>query len=116
MQLVATTTVSVLRGTETDTYGDEQDTIDVVSTGTPASIIEGRQNVLTGADNIPRVVRIFKLRAPAYLDVRRGDRIKDERNGEIYIVDAPVRVQNPAYTTDLRVDLRRVGNANELET
>lgn len=107
MNATATTTVSVLRGTTTDDYGDPVDSNTAVATGIPASIIEQRQTVTTADDPNPRVVRTYTGRVSAGTDIRTGDRIKDERTTYVYIVDQFSQVSSPVLTNDLRLDLRR---------
>lgn len=108
MNAVATTTVAVLRGTSTDSYGDVVDGSTAISTGTPASIIEQRRLVATESDPTPRSVITYTGRVSAGTDIADGDRIRDERTSEVYIVDSAHRVASPVITNDIRLDLRRV--------
>jgi len=107
MQAIATTTVSILRGTTTDAFGDEQDTDTAIATGVPASLTEQSRRVTTRDDPTPRIVRYAVARLPARTDVTDQDRIRDERTGAIYIVDAVSGMANPAFEVDRRLDLRR---------
>lgn len=107
MQAIATTKVSILRGTTTDAYGDEQDTDTPVSTGIPASLIEQTRRVTTRDDPTPRIVRYAVARVPANTDVTDQDRVLDERTGAKYIVDAVSGMTNPTIQVDRRLDLRR---------
>jgi hypothetical protein len=107
MQVIATTRVSILRGTTTDAYGDEQDTDTVVHTGIPASLIEQSRRVTTRDDPTPRIVRYAVARVPANTDITDQDRVRDERTGAVYIVEATSSMANPAATPDIRLDLRR---------
>jgi hypothetical protein len=107
MQAIATTLVTILRGTTTDAYGDEQDTDTVIAAGIPASLTEQSRRVTTRDDPTPRIVRYAVARLPARTDVTDQDRIRDERTGAIYIVDAVSGMANPAFEVDRRLDLRR---------
>jgi hypothetical protein len=107
MQAIATTTVSILRGTTTDDYGDERDTDTPVATGVPASLTEQSRRVTTRDDPTPRIVRYAVARLPARTDVTDQDRIRDERTGAVYIVDAVSGMTNPTFEVDRRLDLRR---------
>ncbi|MGW0575121.1 hypothetical protein ACWD25_03945 [Streptomyces sp. NPDC002920] len=107
MLAVATTTVTVYRGTTTDGYGDEQDTDTPVHTGIVASITEQSRRVTTRDDPTPRIVRYAVARVTAGTDITDQDRIRDERTGAVYIVDAVSSMVNPAVAADLRLDLRR---------
>jgi hypothetical protein len=107
MQAIATTTLTVLRGTTTDVYGDEQDTDTPVATGVIASLVEQSRRVTTRENPTPRIVRYAVARVPAGTDIRDQDRVRDERTGAVYIVEAPSSMANPAMAVDLRLDLRR---------
>lgn len=107
MQAIATTTISVLRGTETDQFGDERDTNTPHATGIPASLTEQSRRVTTRENPTPRIVRYAVARVPARTDITDQDRVRDERTGAIYIVEATSQMANPAATPDIRLDLRR---------
>ena len=107
MQAIATTTISVLRGTETDGFGDERDTDTPHATGIPASLTEQSRRVTTRENPTPRIVRYAVARVPADTDITDQDRVRDERTGATYIVEATSSMANPAATPDIRVDLRR---------
>jgi hypothetical protein len=107
MQAIATTKISILRGTTTDGYGDEQDTNTVVAAGIPASLTEQSRRVTTRDDPTPRIVRYAVARVPARTDVTDQDRVLDELTGAKYIVDAVSGMANPAIEVDRRLDLRR---------
>jgi Mg-chelatase subunit ChlD len=107
MQAIATTTIAILRGTTTDAYGDERDTDTPVAAGVPASLTEQSRRVTTRDDPTPRIVRYAVARVPARTDVTDQDRVRDERTGAVYIVDAVSSMANPAAVPDLRLDLRR---------
>lgn len=104
---IATTTLAILRGTTTDAWGDEQDTDTPVHTGIPASLTEQTRRVTTRDDPTPRIVRYAVARVAAGTDVTDQDRIRDERTGATYSIDAVSSMTNPALTADLRLDLRR---------
>jgi hypothetical protein len=104
---VATTRLTVLRGTTTDAYGDEQDTDTAVATSIPASLTEQSRRVTTRDDPTPRIVRYAVARVTAGTDIQDQDRVRDERTGATYIVDAVSSMANPAAAADLRLDLRR---------
>lgn len=107
MLALATTTLTVYRGTTTDAYGDEQDTDTPIATGIPASLTEQSRLVTTRDDPTPRIVRYAVARVTAGTDITDQDRVKDERTGAVYIVDAASQMTNPAVASDLRLDLRR---------
>lgn len=107
MQAVATTKVSILRGTEDDEFGDPRDTDTPIATGVPASLVEQTRRVSGRENPTPRIVRYAVARLPARTDISEDDRVLDERTGAKYIVDAVSSMANPAIEVDRRVDLRR---------
>lgn len=104
---VATTTVSVLRGTTTDPYGDVMDSDTPIVTGLPISIIEQRRKVFTADNPDPRTVRYITGRVGSGTDIRVNDRLKDERTGYVYAVDEIGDPMNPVIATDIQLDLKR---------
>lgn len=112
MHTVPTTTIKVLRGTTVNAYDDEEDSTAVVYKNIAASISETGQFIQTMPDGTPRVIRQFSARISAKVILQDNDRIKDERTGEIYIIDNVTKSQNPVFTPERRVNLRRVGDTN----
>lgn len=108
MLTIATTTVSLLAGTTATDYGDEVDSNTAVATGVPASIIEGREVVATESDAQALVRRYYTGRVPAGTAVDSGQRLRDERSQQIYLIDNVTAPTNPAVPMDVRLDLRRV--------
>jgi hypothetical protein len=107
MYAIPTTTVSVLRGTQVDEFGDPADTDTVVVSGVPASLIEQIRTSATPDSATPRVVRYTVGRVGADTDIREDDRVLDEASGEVYIIQAVSRLGNPVLRADLRLDLKR---------
>ena len=107
MQAIATTLISIFRGTDTDAFGDERDTSTPIATSIPASLIEQTRRVSGRENPTPRIVRYAVARVPARTDISEDDRVLDQRTGAKYIVDAVSSMANPAMQVDRRVDLRR---------
>lgn len=103
-----TTTVSILRGTDTDAYGDPVDNATVAASGVLAALTEQTRQTTTPVDGNPRVVHYTTLRCGYGTDLRAGDRVRDEQTNLIYLVDETAQVQNPAIRMDLRAEIRRV--------
>ena len=108
---LATTTVSVLRGTAMDEFGDETDLATVAASGIPASLIEAGRQASEPVTGVPRIVRTHVCRVPPDTDVTEDDRIKDEQTSEIYIVVSVTKNSNPVMVQPLRLDLKRTGRA-----
>jgi hypothetical protein len=104
----ATTTITVLRGTETNGYGDEVDNATVAASGIPASIIEQTRFTEDPTSDSGRTVRYVVGRLYHGTDVRPGDRVRDEGDSTIYIVDSVTSPQHAAIQPDVRLELRRV--------
>ncbi|MEU1443112.1 hypothetical protein [Streptomyces mirabilis] len=107
MIAAATTTIAVLRGTSTNAWGDETDTDTPVHTGIVASLVEQTRRVTTRDDPTPRIVRYAVGRVTAGTDVTDQDRLRDEKTGATYIVEAVSSMNSAAVAADLRLDLRR---------
>lgn len=109
MYAFPTTTVSVLRGSTTDDFGDTVAADTVAASGVPFSLLEQRRGVYTAVDNRVQQVRYFTGRAPADADILVTDRIMDEATGQVYFVDTVTQVGSPVTLNDLRLDLRISG-------
>ncbi|WP_030917309.1 hypothetical protein [Streptomyces sp. NRRL B-24720] len=109
--IVATTRISVLRGTETDAFGDETDTNAVAVSGIPASLVESSRTAQEPVSGTPRIIRTHICRVPPATNVTENDRIKDETTNEIYIVVSATKNTNPIIAQPLRLDLKRTGRA-----
>lgn len=97
--MIATTRAALMRGTSEDALGDEIDALAVVATPPdelvrgrdlgdfPASIIERSRREFDEASNAWRTVRYYAGRVPSYVPVKAGDRIRDNRDGRIFVVE-----------------------------
>lgn len=107
--MIATTWVTVIRGTETDEFGDLSDTAQEAGTDDqtriPASLIEATRTVFDPASGTPRVVRYTVGRIKAGVDITEDDRLRDERTGRVYAVTAVTQPAAIGFTPDLRLDL-----------
>lgn len=108
MKTRANSRVSVLRGTKIDSFGDSISDDVVVVEGVTASIVEQNQTARTASDDAPRQVRYITGRVPAGIDVRPGDRLRDDATSETYLVDNVTQPKGLVRTNDLRLALRRV--------
>lgn len=108
LTFMAATTVSILRGSGTDAYGDPTDLDHTVRSNIPCSIRELRALVTTTSDGRPQQARFLVGRLPSDTDVRDGDRLRDDRTGTIYILDAVTRNPSAIMDSGIRLDLRRI--------
>lgn len=107
--VIATTWVTVLRGTSTDPFGDQ---IDLPSeaggdalTRIPASLIEVSRSIKTPNSPTPRIVRYATARVRPGTDVTVDDRLRDETTGRIYAIAAVTQPAAIGFTPPLRLDL-----------
>jgi hypothetical protein len=104
----ATTTMSVIRGTTTDEFGDVIDDNSVaVSSGNPVQLTEIARNVFDQVTGTPKIVRTITALAGSNLDVVQTDRLRDEKTGAIYAINDITAAQRIGYTPDLRLDLEK---------
>lgn len=101
--MIATTRGALLRGKGTDSLGDEIDALVVVPTPLadvklgrklddfPFSAIERSRREYDEASNAWRTVRYFAGRCPAFVPVKAGDSIRDNRDGALYNVSETKR-------------------------
>lgn len=107
MIATATTTVSILRGDETNEYGDVVDSDTAIRTRVPASIHEQNRRVFLPAEQAYRIVRFSTARLPSNVDIRKNDRLRDERTGAVYLVTDLADAVSPAFAPDRHVELSR---------
>lgn len=82
----ANTKITILRGTETDSYGDTVDSDVAVYTGVVASILSSSRRTYLPAEGAVRVIHSYAGRCGAEVDLRKDDRVRDERTGVVYLV------------------------------
>lgn len=94
--MIATTRAALIRGTTaTDALGDEIDDNGAPLVGFsdfPISIVEASRNVFDEASNAWRTVRYYAGRISATVPAEAGDRIRDNRDGALYIVEEVERM------------------------
>jgi hypothetical protein len=107
--VIATTWVTVLRGTSTDLFGDQIDLSSEAGGDTrtriPASLIEGSRTIKTPNSPTPRIVRYATARLAPGTDITVDDRLRDENTGRIYAVTAVTQPAAIGFTPPLRLDL-----------
>lgn len=113
MYALATTTISILRGSSTDQFGDEvEDNSTIAASGIPASLIENvkrqqgfqsARRVMDPSSGTPREIYYFICRVPFGTDVLLSDRIKDEADSVIYAI---TRVSNSLLPGQVQADTR----------
>ncbi len=98
---------SVLRGSAVNDYGDEIDGDTVASSGILGSVIERTKQVFNPDDGRVATIRYLTGRFDNRADIVDGDRIKDEKTGEIFVVQSLSRPVNAVVKSDIVADLIR---------
>lgn len=109
MSFLATTTVTLLGGVGTDRFNDPVDTDEVKREHVPASILEGGMTSRSRpVDGRTDQVRSYTLRVHPNVDLRKYNRVRDERTGDVYTFDTVTKPVNPAGHRVFSAVLRRV--------
>jgi hypothetical protein len=118
MYAIANTTVSILRGTSVDSFGDIIDTPTAIHTGVLAFIsaptMSPLRPVVLGSVVFepgmpePSVTRLFACALPSGTDVTDSDQILDERNNVLYEVYEVTELGVAGAIPDLTLTLKRV--------
>jgi hypothetical protein len=99
--------VSIYRGTATNYAGDEVDADTPVATDVPMYVMETRRSGTNPAAGMSRVVRLGTGRCDPGVDVRKDDRVEDQRSGMIFLVEAVYTPVNQQHAADKQLDLKR---------
>jgi hypothetical protein len=108
MSFLATTKATILRGSTTDRFGDEQDTDTVVAADVPVSILQKPVTGTRPASGRKDTPRGYFLRVWGGVDVRQYDRVRDQKTGWTYVVLTDAPSTNPVGLGSTRLDLQRV--------
>lgn len=108
MRALATTRVSILRGSTVNLFDDPSDAGTVVASGVPMAITETSRATTEHADDRQKSVLAYTGRCNPTVDVRQGDRLLDRDGTTYYQVTAATTVSNPITGNDRRLDLERV--------
>ena len=104
----ATTTITIYRGQDTDEWGDPVDNDTVVASGVRAAIAEQKIYAQPEVTTQPRNLRYARLRVTKGTDVRKNDRILDEKLNQTWTITNISQLQSPVIGQDLRIDLQFV--------
>jgi hypothetical protein len=109
---VQNTTVSLLRGTATDAYGDTVDAAVPVLSGVPAVVIERSQSVLDPATQTPMIVRSTVCVVPQWTGALATDQIRNDRTGDTFAIEDILLPDTlMGAPVDITLTLRRVTGA-----
>jgi hypothetical protein len=82
------TTVSVLRGTEVNAYGDRTNVGQPVHTCIPAAIVESSKQVFDRASMRFQTIRTSSCVVPDWADILDTDTLIDETSGNAYMIES----------------------------
>lgn len=88
---VANVTISVLRGTTYNAYGDLVDDNQVFMENLPAFLAETGKTVQDPSSPTPRTVREIVCHVPQYVGILDTDQIVDERTGDKFMIISVTR-------------------------
>ena len=108
MYALATTKVTILRGTDYNDAGDLIDTRTPYKTGIIAALIESNATTWDAATQQRRTVRRIDLTLPSATDLLSSDQILDEETGYVYSVTQLTQPNAPGLVPDLTALLQRV--------
>lgn len=109
MYAVANTTVSILRGTVPDSYGDtDEEPEGVIASGIIALILQESPTIEGPASETPRVLRTYDCTLPSGTDVTVDDRLFDEKRQILYEIWQVTDPGTLGVVPDLSVTLKRV--------
>ena len=105
--MLATTTITIMRGTVTGPYDDDLDSDQVVASKVPASILERPVTGGRPASGRTDTQRTHALRVWKPVDIRQDDRVKDERTGAVYSGTSAAPCTTPVGRGSTRAALQR---------
>lgn len=96
---------TVIRGSETNEYGDEVDGTEVFAINVLGSVIEKTKTAFDPASSRVVTLRYLTGRFPSNSGIQDGDRIVDEKTLESFVVSSVYRPTNAVVKSDIVVDL-----------
>lgn len=111
MWALATCRASIFRGTAPSDFGDPvPNNTTPAASGVLMAVDERSSRVWDPATQTPRVVRVVAGTVPSTTDILTGDRIRDDTNGVLYVVQNVTRFRTPGRVRDVELDLKRIGD------
>jgi hypothetical protein len=108
VQNLAQSSVSILRGTAPNAYGDLVPSGTAVYASVPAAIAETSRTVSDPATQAPRTVRAITCVMPGWADVLASDQLLDQATGLTYAIESVTAQPSLGYPPDKVLTLRRV--------
>lgn len=80
-------TITIMRGTVTNAYGDQSDVGTALHTGVQAALAETEQTYYDAATQRNQIIRGVECAVPHWVDVETTDTILDEATGYYYMIE-----------------------------
>jgi hypothetical protein len=80
-------TITIMRGTRANPYGDLSDVGIPLHTGVQAAIAETSQTYFDAATQRNQIIRSIECIVPAWVDVETTDTIMDEATGNYFMIE-----------------------------
>lgn len=111
MWALATCRASIFRGATSSAFGDPvPNNTTPAASGVLLAVDERGSRIWDPATQTPRVVRVVYGTVPSTTDVLTGDRIRDDTNGVLYLVQNVTRPRTPGRVRDVELELKRIGD------
>ena len=108
MMELANTSLTIMRGTEANAYGDLSDVGSPIYTGIPASLVESSKQTWDPASQERRTIRTTSAVVPGWTDIKTSDTVRDETSGSYYMIEdiSPQQTGPTGISPDLMLTLR----------
>lgn len=104
-----TTTVTILGGSEsTNDWGDPIEGLTEIAARIPCAIHQQRRVVVPEGQQAAMTVRYWTGYLPNGTVIDDAQRLRDDRSGRVYLIDAVETPAHPAMPQDVQLDLRTV--------
>lgn len=105
---LANCTISIMRGTSVNSYGDVLDSGSIVNQHVPAFIVVRSRTVFDPSTQTPRTVQTIVGAVGSGVSILDSDQIFDETHSVTYAVESVTQPLAAGITPDQTLELRRV--------
>jgi hypothetical protein len=106
--IICNTTITILRGDGVDSWGDGVEADRPIQSRIPAAKMETNRQTERKDTDAPRSIRSYTYRVWRSIDVRDGDRFRDERDNQTYLVDKVVKPTVVVAAAPIRITARLI--------
>jgi hypothetical protein len=103
---LATTTLTVMRGTNVNEWGDRTNVGIPLYEGIPAGLVESAKQVFDRASQRHQVVRTTTCVVPDWADILSTDTLMDETTGNYYMIESVTMQPSLGLPPDKLLTLR----------